>query len=75
MKKAPNLLQLTLGFVFIIFKPFRCIIGFVTFDSKYVISEMNPWTIGEEELVAHLVDKGIICSTIQLFIFIVRTRG
>lgn len=72
VKKVPNLLQLTLGFAFIIFKSFGFSVAFLEFGFEHVFSKMNPGAIGEEELVASLIDEGVICSTASLYIFILR---
>ena len=75
VKKTQKFLQLTLDFIFVIFKSFIFSVGFVEFSFEHVFSEMNPGAIDEEKLVASLIDKGVICTTALLYIFILRARG
>ena len=75
VKKTPNFLELALGLVFIVFKPFSRIVGFVEFNFKYLFSETNPWAIDEEILVAGLIDEGVVYPTASLYVFIIRPRG
>jgi hypothetical protein len=75
IKKIQKSLQLTLDFIFIVFKSFIFSVGFIKFSSEHVFSKTNPGTVDEEELVASLIDKGVICATALLYIFILRARG
>jgi hypothetical protein len=75
VKKTPNFLQLTLGFAFIVFKSFSYIVGFIEFNLEQVFSKTNPWAIDQEELVAGLIYKGVVCSTGPPFIFILMAWG
>jgi hypothetical protein len=67
---ATTLLQLTLDFIFIVFKSFVFSVGFIKFSFEHFFSKTNPGTVDEEELVASLIDKGVICATALLYIFI-----
>ena len=75
LKKASDLMKLSLSFVFVIFKPFGCVEGFNEFSVEQAFSEVNPWSINEKEFVAGLIHKGIVYSTNLLFILVLRARG
>ena len=75
VKKTPYFLELTLGLAFVVFRSFGFSVVFVKFSFEDIFSEMNPGAVDEEEFVASLIDKGVICSTASLCIFIIRARG
>jgi hypothetical protein len=65
-------LSFLFNIIFIVFKSFVFSVGFIKFSLEHVFSKTNP--VDEEELVASLIDKGVICVTALLYIFILRAR-
>jgi hypothetical protein len=63
LKKAPDFLQLTLGFAFLVFKSFALIVGAVEFSFEQVFCKANLGTVGEEKLMAGLINEGVIHLT------------